>query len=292
MDKRFIPDSELVLRDDGSVYHLNLKPEDISDTIILVGDPDRVQLVGTLLDEIQVEKHNREFHTITGLYNGKRITVQSTGIGTDNIDIVINELDALVNIDLKERVIKDKHTSLTFVRVGTTGSLQPEIPVDAPVAAKVSLGFDNLLNYYAGRNEASDADMEEAFIKFISWSPLLHRPYFVHADQQLFDKVAHDMFYGITIAAPGFYGPQGRYLRLEPMDPHLNEKLQKFEYNGLRITNYEMESSALYGLSKLLGHKALALCNVIANRFRGEFSADYHAAIKKTIKTVLDRLTA
>ncbi len=292
MNKRIIPDSELVLRDDGSVYHLNLKPEDISDTIILVGDPGRVDLVASLFDKIELKKHNREFYTITGQYNGKRITAQSTGIGTDNIDIVVNELDALVNIDLKNRVVKDEHSTLTFVRIGTTGSLQPEIPVDSPIAAKVSLGFDNLLNYYADRDKASDKDMEQAFVKFVSWSPLLHRPYFVHADEELFNRVAHDMHYGITIAAPGFYGPQGRYLRLEPMDPHLNEKLQKFQYNGLRITNYEMESSALYGLSKLLGHRALAICNVIANRFRGEFSPDYHAAIKRTIQTVLDRLTA
>jgi len=291
MNKRVIPDSELVLKEDGSVYHLNLQPEDIADNIILVGDPGRVELVASLFNKIELKKQNREFYTITGIYKGKRLTVLSTGIGTDNIDIVINELDALVNIDLKQRIIKEQHTSLTFVRIGTTGTLQPEIPVDAPIAAKVSLGFDNLLNYYADRDKVSDKEMEKAFVEHVSWSSILHRPYFVYADQELFDKIAHDMYFGITIAAPGFYGPQGRFLRLKPMDIKLNEKLQSFRFKDLRITNFEMESSALYGLSKLLGHKALAICNVIANRFRGEFSADYHKAIKNTIEIVLDRLS-
>jgi len=291
MNKRVIPDSELVLKEDGSVYHLNLQPEDIADNIILVGDPGRVELVASLFNKIELKKQNREFYTITGIYKGKRLTVLSTGIGTDNIDIVINELDALVNIDLKQRIIKEQHTSLTFVRIGTTGTLQPEIPVDAPIAAKVSLGFDNLLNYYADRDKVSDKEMEKAFVEHVSWSSILHRPYFVYADQELFDKIAHDMYFGITIAAPGFYGPQGRFLRLKPMDIKLNEKLQSFRFKDLRITNFEMESSALYGLSKLLGHKALAICNVIANRFRGEFSAHYHKAIKNTIEIVLDRLS-
>ena len=291
MNKRVIPDSELVLKEDGSVYHLNLQPEDIADNIILVGDPGRVELVASLFNKVELKKQNREFYTITGIYKGKRLTVLSTGIGTDNIDIVINELDALVNIDLKQRIIKEQHTSLTFVRIGTTGTLQPEIPVDAPIAAKVSLGFDNLLNYYADRDKVSDKEMEKAFVEHVSWSSILHRPYFVYADQELFDKIAHDMYFGITIAAPGFYGPQGRFLRLKPMDIKLNEKLQSFRFKDLRITNFEMESSALYGLSKLLGHKALAICNVIANRFRGEFSADYHKAIKNTIEIVLDRLS-
>ncbi len=292
MEKRVIGDSELVLASDGSVYHLRLLPQDIADTILLVGDPGRVELIGSLFDKIELKKHNREFYTITGYYKGKRLTALSTGIGTDNIDIVINELDALVNIDLHSRTIKDEHTTLNFIRIGTTGSLQPDIPVDAPVVAKVSLGFDNLLNFYADRDKASDKDMEEKFIEFIGWPDVLHRPYFVHSSDQLFDMIAHDMHYGITIAAPGFYGPQGRYLRLQPLVPDLNERLRQFEYNGLRITNYEMESSALYGLSRLLGHNALALCNVIANRFRKEFSPDYKKAIKNTIQKVLDRLTS
>ncbi len=285
-----IGDSELILNPDGSIYHLNLLPEDISDVIILVGDQDRVDVISSFFDTIEVKKQKREFRTHTGYYKGRRITALSTGIGTDNIDIVVNELDAIVNIDLKNRVPKEEHTTLNLIRIGTSGSLQADIPVDTPVAAKISLGFDSLLNFYAGRDKISNKDMEEKFMKFVNWNPILHRPYFVNGSEELFNKIAFDMRYGITIAAPGFYGPQGRRLRLDPIDPDMNEKLSEFEYNGLKITNFEMESSAIYGLSALLGHNALAICNIIANRKRMEFSKDYKAGVKETIKTVLDRI--
>ena len=287
--KEKIGDSELIINSDGSIFHLHLLPEDLADTIILVGDQGRVDVVASFFDKIEVSKQNREFNTRTGYYKGKRITVLSTGIGTDNIDIVMNELDALVNIDLKERVPKDEHTTLNLIRIGTSGSLQEDIPVDTPVATRVALGFDNLLNYYAGRNEAAELDFEEPFINHVSWNPLLHRPYFVKASDKLFNTIAKDMTYGITISASGFYGPQGRQLRLKTADPDLNSKLRTFKHNDLRITNYEMEGSAIYGLSKLLGHNALTICNIIANRYKKEYSQDYKTKIKDTIKLVLDR---
>ncbi len=290
MERKQLGDSELILNPDGSIYHLKLLPEDIADTIILVGDPGRVDMVAEFFDTIEVKKQNREFRTVTGTYKGKRLTVLSTGIGTDNIDIVINELDALVNIDLKSRQIKDTHTTLNFIRIGTSGALQEDLPVDTPVAAKVSLGFDSLMNFYADRDKAALLDAEENFMKFVNWSPKLHRPYFIPGSDELFNKVAFDMRYGITISAPGFYGPQGRYLRLKPWDLEINDKLSAFEYNGLKITNFEMESSAVYGLSKLLGHNALTVCNIIANRMRREFSKDYKKGVRRTVEIVLDRL--
>ncbi len=291
MERKQLGDSELILNPDGSIYHLHLLPEDIADTIILVGDPGRVDMIGELLDHVELTKQNREFRTITGTYANKRITVLSTGIGTDNIDIVINELDALVNIDLKNRTIKEEHTTLNLIRIGTSGALQADLPVDTPVAAKISLGFDSLLNFYADRDKAAILDMEEKFMDFVNWSPKLHRPYFIPASDELFNKVAFDMAYGITISAPGFYGPQGRYLRLKPWDLEMNDKLSQFEYNGLKITNFEMESSAVYGLGKLLGHNSLTICNIIANRMRREFSKDYKKGVRKTVELVLDRLS-
>ncbi len=290
MERKQLGDSELILNPDGSIYHLHLLPEDLADTVILVGDQGRVDMIAEFFDNIELTKQNREFRTITGTYKGKRITVLSTGIGTDNIDIVMNELDALVNIDLKNRRIKEEHTTLNLIRIGTSGSLQEYIPVDTPVAAKISLGFDSLLNFYADRDKVAIKEMEDKFMEFVGWSPNLHRPYFVPASDELFNKVAFDMEYGITIAAPGFYGPQGRYLRLKPWDLEMNDKLSKFEYNGLKITNFEMESSAIYGLGKLMGHNTLAICNIIANRMRREFSKDYKAGVKKTVQLVLDRL--
>ncbi len=291
MERKQLGDSELILNPDGSIYHLHLLPEDIADTIILVGDPGRVDMIGELLDHIELTKQNREFRTITGTYANKRITVLSTGIGTDNIDIVVNELDALVNIDLKNRTIKQEHTTLNLIRIGTSGALQADLPVDTPVAAKISLGFDSLLNFYADRDKAAILDMEQKFVDFVNWSPRLHRPYFIPGSDELFNKVAFDMAYGITISAPGFYGPQGRYLRLKPWDLEMNDKLSKFEYNGLKITNFEMESSAVYGLGRLLGHNALTICNIIANRMRREFSKDYKKGVRKTVELVLDRLS-
>jgi len=287
--KEKIGESELILNDDGSVFHLHLLPGDIADTIILVGDQNRVETVSSFFDKVEIKKENREFHTHTGYYKGKRISVVSTGIGTDNIDIVLNELDALVNIDLKERVAKEEHKTLNFIRIGTSGSLQEDIDVDTPVAAKIGLGFDNLLNYYAGRNDVCILEMEKPFMENINWNPLLHRPYFIKSSDKLFNTIAKGMTSGITISAPGFYGPQGRKLRLKTADPDLNTKLRNYNAGELRITNFEMECTAIYGLSALMGHNALTICNIIANRYKKEYSADYRTEIKKTIKIILDR---
>jgi uridine phosphorylase len=287
-----IQHSELILNPDGSIYHLNLRPEDIADRIILVGDQDRVPVVSKFFDTIEVEKQNREFRTHTGTYKGRRISVVSTGIGTDNIDIVVNELDALVNIDLEKREIKKEHTVLNFVRIGTSGALQPEIPVDTPVAAAIGCGFDGLLIFYADRNKVSSLTLEKAFLEHMNWNRLLASPYFVEASDYLLKKVAFDMVQGITISAPGFYGPQGRILRLPIVDSEVNNKIEAFSCDGNRIINYEMECSAIYGLSKLLGHNALTICNIIANRRRGEYSSDYKPHMINTIKKVLDRFTA
>ncbi len=288
--KEKIGDSELIINSDGSIFHLHLIPEEIADTVILVGDPDRVDMISSFFDKIEVQKRNREFVTHTGTYKGKRISATSTGIGTDNIDIVVNEYDALANIDLKERVVKDEHKTLNFIRIGTSGSLQSEIEVDTPVAASMALGFDNLINYYANRNSISDKSFEEAFMKHTSWNKYLHTPYFVKASDKLLSTIAKDMTVGITISAPGFYGPQGRKLRLQTADPDLNDKLQKFEFKGYKITNFEMECSAIYGLSKLLGHNALTVCSIIANRYKKQYSSDYKVAVKKLVQKVLDRI--
>ena len=284
--------SELILNPDGSIYHLKITPDDIADLIILVGDQDRVSVVSSFFDSIEVKKQNREFNTHTGIYNGKRVSAISTGIGTDNIDIVINELDALVNIDLSTREEKKEHRTLNLVRIGTAGALQADIPVDTPVAAAVGCGFDGLLNFYENRNKVSDLSLESAFLDAVGWNRLLATPYFVKCSEYLFKKIAFDMVNGITVSAPGFYGPQGRELRLNVIDRKINEKISAFNSDGQRIINYEMECSAIYGLSALLGHNALTICNIIANRMRGEFSNDYKPHIQKTIKTVLDRLTS
>ncbi len=285
-----IGESELIINPDGSIFHLHLKPEEIAHTIILVGDQGRVEMVSAYFDTIEVKKQNREFITHTGTYKGKRISVVSTGIGTDNIDIVVNELDALVNIDLEKRIPKKEHTTLNLVRIGTSGALQGDIPVDTPVAAQTAIGFDGLLNFYAGREKLGNTNIEKAFKEHTNWNELLTSPYFVDASPMLLDKVAFDMRQGFTISAPGFYGPQGRKLRLETADPNLNEKITAFDYEGRKITNFEMECSAIYGLSKLLGHNGLTVCNIIANRIRKEYSSDYKIAVKKLIGTILDRL--
>ena len=282
--------SELIINKDGSIFHLHLKPEDIADTIILVGDQGRVTMVSDYFDSIEVKKHNREFITHTGYYQGKRISVVSTGIGTDNIDIVINELDAIVNIDLEKRIVKDTHKTLNFIRIGTSGALQEEIQVDTPVVTKLSLGFDSLLNFYADRNKVVDLSIEAKFKEHMNWNKILHDPYFVDSSDILLKKVGKGMRHGITISAPGFYAPQGRRLRLDILDPEINTKVNTFRHNELKITNYEMESSAIYGLSKLLGHNALTVCNIIANRLRKEYSQDYKKTVKILVKTVLDRL--
>ncbi len=287
-----IGDSELILNKDGSIFHLHLKPENIADTIILVGDQDRVEMISNYFDNIEFKVQNREFVTHTGTYKGKRISAISTGIGTDNIDIVVNELDALVNIDLDKRVAKEEHTTLNFIRIGTSGALQGDIPVDTPIISETAIGFDGMLNFYQDRDKVGNVDLENKFIKYMDWNPRLPNPYFVDASISLMDKIGEGMRKGITISAPGFYGPQGRVLRLQIQDPNINQKITDFEYNGRKITNYEMESSAIFGLSKLLGHHAVTVCNIIANRIRKEYSKDYKVTVNELIKTILDRLSS
>ena len=288
---RQIGAAELILNKDGSIFHLHLHPEDIADTIILVGDQGRVEIVSSFFDEITVKKHNREFITHTGTYKGKRITAISTGIGTDNIDIVVNELDALVNCNLKDRTEKEEHTTLNFIRIGTSGALQGDILVDTPLISETAIGFDGMLNFYANRNKIAELDVEQAFIKHMDWNPLLAKPYFTKASTELLEKVGSaDFRRGMTISAPGFYGPQGRVLRLPIADPNINDKITAFDYNGAKITNYEMESSAINGMSQLLGHNAVTVCNIIANRIRNEYSANYKVAVKNLVETVLNRL--
>lgn len=288
---KYFAESELIINPDGSIFHLHVKPEQLADKIILVGDPGRVALVASHFETKECEVESREFKTITGTYKGKRITVQSTGIGCDNIDIVVNEMDALANIDFKTRHEKETFKQLTFVRIGTCGGLQPYTPVGTFVASVKSIGFDGLLNFYAGRNDVCDLKLEEAFKKHMNWSPLLSAPYVIDGDKKLVDRIAgEDMVRGITIACGGFFGPQGRELRIPLADPHQNEKVESFVYGDLRITNFEMESSALAGLSALMGHKAMTCCMVIANRVAKKANANYKNSIDNLIIEVLDRI--
>ena len=290
MTKKIEP-SELILNPDGSIFHLHLKPGQIAKDIILVGDPGRVEMIADFFDEVEVKAQNREFVTITGRYKGKRITVLSTGIGTDNIDIVINELDALVNIDLETREIKEKKISLNLIRIGTSGALQGDIPVDAFLVSRKAVGFDGLMNFYARREEISDLAFENAFKSFTSWNPLLASPYVVDCDDNLYLKITdNDFIQGITISAPGFYGPQGRELRLKIVDREINDKIESFRFQGMKITNYEMECSAIYGLCKLLGHQALTVCIIIANRITRNASIDYKPVMKRLVNKILDKL--
>lgn len=291
MEEKFFAPSELIINEDGSIFHLHLKPEFLADKLILVGDPGRVSLVASHFETKECEVESREFRTITGTYKGKRITVVSTGIGCDNIDIVVNELDALANIDFKTRHQKSPLRSLTLVRIGTCGGLQEYTPVGTYIASEKSIGFDGLLNFYAGRNEACDLDFEEAFKKHMDWNPQKGAPYVIDADKETLDRIAaDDMVRGVTIACGGFFGPQGRELRIPLADPTQNVKVEAFEYNGHRITNFEMESSALAGLAKLMGHRALTCCMVIANRRAKEANTGYKNSIDGLIKTVLDRI--
>lgn len=291
MQHYIFPDSELVINNDGSIFHLHLKPEQLAEKIILVGDPGRVNLVASHFDKQECEVSNREFHTITGSYKGKRLTCLSTGIGCDNIDIVMNELDALANIDFKTRTEKPQHKSLTLIRVGTCGGLQPNTPEGTYIASVKSIGFDGLLNFYADRDKASDLKLEKAFKDHVRWSLKMGNPYVATADPKLIDRIAgDDMVRGITVACGGFFGPQGRRLRLPLMDPKLNEKIESFDYNGLKVTNFEMESSALAGLSSLMGHQAMTCCMVIANRRAKKMETDYKGDIDGLIIRVLDRI--
>lgn len=288
--KRFA-ESELIINADGSVFHLHLLPEHLADKVILVGDRGRVALVASHFSDIECEVSNREFKTVTGSYQDKRITVVSTGIGCDNIDIVLNELDALANIDFTTREEKSQLRKLTVVRIGTCGGLQPYTPTGTFIASEKSIGFDGLLNFYAGRNDVCDLEFEEHFKKHMDWNPQLCDPYVIDADKELLDRIAgNDMVRGVTIACGGFFGPQGRELRVPLADPNQNQKIENFEHNGYRITNFEMESSAVAGLAKLMGHKALTCCMVIANRLAGKANTGYKNNIDTLIKTVLDRI--
>lgn len=288
---RRFEESELILNQDGSVFHLHIKPEQLAHKVILVGDPGRVSLVASHFTDIEMEVQSREFHSITGKYQGKRITVASTGIGCDNIDIVVNELDALVNIDFATRTEKAEKTSLEIVRIGTCGGLQEYTPVGTFIVSEKSIGFDGLLNFYAGRNEVCNLALEDAFTKHMHWNPQLCAPYVIEADEKLTNRIGgDDMVHGITIACGGFYGPQGRQLRIPLADPDQNAKVESFEYEGMHITNFEMESSALAGLSKLLGHKATTCCMVIANRLIKEANTGYKSTIDNLIKEVLERI--
>jgi uridine phosphorylase len=290
---KIFPPSELIINNDGTIFHLHLAPEQLADKVILVGDPGRVDLVASYFDETECKVENREFRTITGTYNGKRISVVSTGIGCDNIDIVLNELDALSNIDFATRTVKPQLRSLEIVRIGTCGGLQPFTPLGTFICSEKSIGFDGLLNFYAGRNEVCDLDLEAAFIRHMGWTgnQCIAHPYVINAHQELTDRIAgSDMVRGITIAAGGFYGPQGRELRIPLTDPQQNQKIEQFAFNNLRITNFEMESSAVAGLSCLLGHRATTVCMVVANRYAGEANTTYKNSIETLIKTVLERI--
>lgn len=291
MEKKYFAESELIINADGSVFHLHVKPEQLADKVILVGDPGRVSLVASHFEKVECDIQSREFHTITGSYQGKRISVVSTGIGCDNIDIVMNELDALANIDFTTRHEKSPLKSLTLVRLGTCGGLQEYTPEGTYIASEKSIGFDGLLNYYAGRNEACDLEFEEAFKKHMDWNPQKGAPYVIDSDKETLNRIAgDDMVRGVTIACGGFFGPQGRELRVPLADPKQNEKIENFEFNGYRITNFEMESSALAGLAKLLGHKAMTCCMVIANRRAQKANVEYKNSIDGLIQIVLDRI--
>mgnify|MGYP003302761898 CR=1 FL=1 len=289
---RTIPSSELIINDDGSIFHLHLRPEQLADTVILVGDPGRVELVASHFDERECSVSNREFNTVTGSYKGKRMTVLSTGIGIGNIDISVTELDALANIDFATRQEKAVKRRLTLVRLGTSGAIQPDIKVGEVVFSRTSLGFDGLLNYYAGRDSVCDLALEEAFVRHTGWNPQLPAPYFIDADKGLFDHFKDVTREGITIAAPGFYAPQGRWVRLQPQDPMLNQKIEQFEFEGRRITNFEMEGSALAGLAALMGHRAATICTIIAQRIALDACTDYKPFVKRMIQTALDKLAA
>ena len=289
---RIIPSSELIINADGSIFHLHLKPEQLADTIVLVGDPTRVDMVAGFFDEgsLECNVQNREFHTMTGRYKGKRVSCVSHGIGTDNIDIVLTELDALKNVDFDSRTEKDSFTQLTLVRVGTSGGLQPFCPVGSYVVAGRSIGFDGLLGYYNVGEGVLDMDFEEAFCRHTQWMPRLARPYVVSADKELVSRIGAGMVMGVTISAPGFYGPQGRYVRIPLADPELNAKIMSFDYHGEKITNFEMESSALAGLSKLLGHKAMTVCCIIAGRVDKSMNTEYKGSMEGLVATVLERI--
>lgn len=291
MTKKIISESEMIINPDGTIFHLHIHPDQLTDRIILCGDPGRVDMIASFFDTKTFEVSSREFHTIGGTYKGKPIMALSHGIGPDNMDIVINELDALANIDFKTRQIKETHRTLTMVRIGTSGALQPELKLGTPVIAEKAIGFDGVLNYYADRNNVADLGFEKAFCEAVDWNPLWAKPYVVDADEELVAQIGRDdMVRGNTISAVGFYGPQGRELRLPLAHPQLNNLIEQFRYNGRKITNYEMESAPLQGFAKMLGHKAMTVCSIIANRMNHDATPNYKTAINDLIATVIERI--
>ncbi|MFR9523527.1 MAG: nucleoside phosphorylase [Rikenellaceae bacterium] len=287
---RTIPTSELIINEDGTIFHLHLRPEQLADIVILVGDPGRVAMVASFFDTVECEVSNREFKTVTGSYKGRRMSVMSTGIGIGNIDISVTELDALANIDFETRQVKEEFKQLTLVRLGTSGGLQADVKVGDFVFARTSIGFDGLLSFYADRDKVCQLDMEEKFMEHTGWNTKLPNPYFVDSDDSLFELFKDSTREGITIASPGFYAPQGRYVRMAPDDVHLNEKIESFNYQGRVVTNYEMESSVLAGLSALMGHKATTICTIIAQRIAQDVNTDYKPFVKDMIQMALDKL--
>ena len=281
--------SELPQQKDGAIYHLNLHASELADNIILVGDPGRVQMISNMFDVIEVKKSNRELITHTGLYKGKRVSAISTGMGTDNIDIVLNELDAVANIDLSTREVKPGHRTLNMVRIGTSGGLQPDIECGSFVASAYGFGIDGGLQFF-DYGDWSDEGLVDAFVAHTDWNARLPRPYCTPASKELLDRIGHDMRQGITVSAPGFFGPQGRQVRAPLAFPELNRKIESFQHEGHLITNMEMECSAIYGLGNVLGHNALTVCLIIANRVTGRFLDDYHDKMETLIRTVLDRI--
>lgn len=289
MEKRKIENSELVLTEAGQVYHLHLKPGDIADTIFLVGDPGRVKLMSSLFDSVELRVENREFVTHTGTFGGKRVSVLSTGIGTDNIDIVVNELDTLVNIDLEQRTVRDNLRSLNLIRLGTSGALHADIAPGSVIVAEVAGGLDNLMHFYAGLEQLTDAGLGAAFAAHMQWNPENSKPYFIPASGKLVDRITREAYFrGITLSAPGFYAPQGRSLRMALQDTQYVEKISSFRYGSYRINNFEMEGSALYGLATRLGHQALTVCIALANRSTGKFITDYQAYVEQLLAEVLE----
>lgn len=288
---RTIPSSELIINDDGSIFHLHLRPEQIADIVILVGDPARVAMIADYFDTKECEVSNREFHTVTGSYKGRRMTVLSTGIGIGNIDICVTELDALANIDFATRCVREQLRQLTLVRLGTSGAIQQDINVGDIIFARTSLGFDGLLSYYDGRDSVCDLALERAFSEHTAWYGKLPAPYFVNADKELWELFKDSVTEGMTIAAPGFYAPQGRWVRLRPHDMELNAKIESFSFEGRRITNFEMEGSALAGLAALMGHRAATICTIIAQRVAKDACTDYKPYVRRMIEMALDKLS-
>ncbi len=288
---RVIESSELIVNSDGTIFHLHISPAELADTVILVGDPGRVDIVASFFESKEFRRSSREFVSVTGRYKGKRMTVLSTGIGTDNIDIVMNELDALVNIDLDKKIAKQERRSLTILRIGTSGAIQKDIPLGTYVLSDMSVGFDGLLNWYGGRDSVCDLEMEEAFTTHMNWPVSLPAPYFISSGRKLAKVLSDFSTTGITISAPGFYAPQGRVLRLPLALKDLLHNLETFSFNGHRITNFEMEGSAIAGLSALMGHEAATICCIIANRYLGESQTNYKPLMNDLIIKSLDRLS-